>query len=211
MYRLGYELCEDGVREVFRVAAGSPDSVTWPCPISRCTWLRGLGFMRHICDTALELLIENDLSQGTLRRRPYSGSSAWTKSYNCPLMERTGDYSVLYAMHYFNHISVDEGVAVKAHVDPSLLVLEPFLCQDTTGLQVWDRSRQKWLDCDGPTSPVAELWHDYEVVLLFVGKALGTKTSMEPTLHRVVTGNRPRRTVIYEQKYEELFPPPVLD
>jgi hypothetical protein len=58
---------------------------------------------------------------------------------------------------------------------------------------------------------VADLWEDHEVLLLFVGKALAVACGMEPTLHRVVSANRPRRTVIYEQKYEEFFPPPRLD
>jgi hypothetical protein len=120
-------------------------------------------------------------------------------------------------MHYFNNgtYAEEDGegatVAVRPHVDPSLLVLEPFLCQETTGLQVWDRKRSRWLDCDGPESPVAHLWEDNEVLLLFVGKALATRCRIDPTLHRVVSGDRPRRTVIYEQKYEEFFPPPSLD
>ena len=269
MYRLGYELCEDGVREVFRVAAGNPDAVEWPvsstltknsdvdaaatgrsaAPVdssslsTRTLWLHSLGLMRHICDTALDLLLRtpshhncNKKQQPSLwwsehgSKRQYSGSATWYVRRSAdrrrrirpfppppPLRVRRGDHSVLYGMHYFNTddvgtCCVSEGIAVKAHVDPSLLVLEPFLCQDTTGLQVWDRHQLCWMDCDGPQSPVAHLWDTQEVLLLFVGKALSAvATSLEPTLHRVVTGNRPRWTVIYEQKYEELFPPPILD
>jgi hypothetical protein len=216
MYRLGYELCEDRVREVFRVAAGSPDDQRWPPSDVRETWLRCLGLMRHITDTALHLLLD-DPSQ--IRDRPYGKSSSWMKDRYAQskvgsLTDRSGDFSVLYAMHYFNDSNAElpqPGVAVKAHVDPSLLVLEPFLFPYTTGLQVWDRENDCWIDCDGPTSPAFHLWRDHEVCLLFAGKALASQTGMQPTLHRVVTGDVPRRTVIYEQKYEELFPPPILD
>jgi hypothetical protein len=133
-----------------------------------------------------------------------------TFSSSTKLQQRDGDFSVLYAMHYFNQ-NTDSQIAVKSHVDPSLLVLEPFLCPYTTGLQVWDRQKQCWMDCDGPTSPTFQLMQEKEVLLLFAGKALATHAALEPTLHRVVTGHRPRRTVIYEQKYEEFFPPPSFD
>lgn len=233
MYRLGYERCEDQVRQVFRVAGGNPDAVTWPTTDDRNLWRQGLGLCRHICDAALDLLLqspkarEHDVSMPssswwTCRgsKRPGSGSSSWSgkneRSNNRSTPERSGDFSVLYIMHYFNNgVSVGSDkaskIAVKQHVDPSLLVLEPFLCQHTTGLQVWDRHGSRWMDCDGPRSPAAPLWKDHEVLLLFVGKALATACGMEPTLHRVVCGDQPRRAVIYEQKYEEFFPPPALD
>lgn len=207
--------------------------------------------MRHVCDTALDLVLyddEADSADGWMRpekrrvERPHS--YFWTQNNLSSVMrDRVGDFSVLYAMHYFNNTekggseddSSDEfldpaptsssklppGIAVKAHVDPSVLVLEPFLCQETTGLQVWDRERGDWMDCDGPNSPAASLWEkQLEVMLLFVGKAMTTATEsssscssapIEPTLHRVVTGDRPRRTVIYEQKYEEFYSAPALD
>jgi hypothetical protein len=219
MYRLGYELCEDGVRQVFRIAAGSPDDQPWPnCPNTRETWLRSLGLMRHICDTALDLLLVVDSTGRCRKKRPGSGSTAWQKDFYSQssvggLPERHGDLSVVYAMHYFNEhrLQGEANVTVKAHVDPSILVLEPFLCPHTTGLQVWDRSKSSWMDCDGPTSPAASLWPDHEVMLLFVGKALGEACNLEPTRHRVVMGDDPRCTVIYEQKYQEFFPPPDFD
>jgi hypothetical protein len=244
MYRLGYEHSEDRIRQVFRMAGGDPDAVRFPSSDCRNLWMRGLGLLRHICDTGLDLLLQsvepnNDDNHHHApgshgppsswwsrsgSKRPGSGSSAWNHRSNPELWkepflkpDRSGDFSVLYIMHYFNsgaHVDVDgrgHAIAVRPHVDPSLLVLEPFLCQHTTGLQVWDRRASRWLDCDGPRSPVAHLWDEHEVLLLFVGRALATTCRMEPTLHRVVSANRPRRTVIYEQKYEEFFPPPRLD
>jgi hypothetical protein len=108
--------------------------------------------------------------------------------------------------------------------------MEPFLSPDSRGLQVWDRVGGNWMDCDGPDSPCLNLAadastnnsssegqgqgheHPRQVVsLLFGGKALAAHTGIEPTLHRVVTGSRNRRAVIYEQKYEEFFPPPIMD
>lgn len=342
MYKLGYELCADRVRQVFRIAGANPvESVVYPptscvglsptpttipgtdatpstSPATPTTsaqthWVRGMGLLRHVTDTALDLLLmpphpqteETQIQRsnnnntktadtGLLEHRharPLSGSSTWWRddaewdTANTP--DRMGDFSVLYAMHYFNTaaadgtavVEVEPGIAVKAHFDPSLLVVEPFLCPTTRGLQVWDRQNQGWLDCDGPDSPLlrrvqlvideqkrqrqkrqddanANAEHDNdtgEVMLLFAGKALcetmnqleaswslsssmsytscptdensssqddtddampmpsSASSRWEPTLHRVVTGDAPRRTVIYEQKYAEFFPPPTFD
>jgi hypothetical protein len=111
--------------------------------------------------------------------------------------------------------------------------MEPFLSPDSRGLQVWDRVGGDWMDCDGPESPCLHLatgadtstnsrssegqgQHEHPrqqqvVSLLFGGKALAAHTGIEATLHRVVTGSQNRRAVIYEQKYEEFFPPPIMD
>jgi hypothetical protein len=228
MYHLGYELCEDSVREVFRIAAGYPDKCPWLDCSMRRTWLRALGLMRDITDTALDLVMESvakakartPLNYMNRQERPFSSRKTWVqddyfRKYN-PLPERDGDYSVLYAMHYFNdQAEVEPGVAVKAHVDPSLFVLEPFLCHSTTGLQVRERRLDQWLDCDGPDSPLLRQLQtpvtSVHGVLLFMGKALAHATGLEPTLHRVVAGTNARKTVVYEQKYEEYYPPPTLD
>jgi hypothetical protein len=249
MYKLGYELCEDHVREVYRIAAGDADEAqVWPAnetDSQRTCWLQGLGLLRHITDTALDLLIALNDAAPRRKHRRYSGASSWMKSpSSSPISERQGDFSVLYAMHYFNNENKsnmseceqaleptlpEPGVAVKAHVDPSLFVCEPFLCPDSKGLQVLIRSNDgltnattpcrtnEWLDCDGPESPlIGKLSslepHRNEIILLFIGKAIQTVIpDLEPTLHRVVAGNCARRTVIYEQKYEEFFPAPILD
>jgi hypothetical protein len=256
MYKLGYEACEDGVREVFRVAAGDPDTVIWP-PIHRSTtsnthimnqneractksvWMLGLGFLRHVTDAALDLLFQckdakvavSSAPKHRRQNRPNSGAATWWNPVkrNEPFLVRahevrSGDFSVLYAMHYFNDDvgGTDEpGIAVKAHVDPSLLVVEPFLCTTTAGLQIWDRTSKDdssgWMDCDGPNSPLhalvqKALCRDEEMMLLFSGKALSEYLpSIEPTLHRVVNGTQPRCTIIYEQKYAEFYPPPSFD
>jgi hypothetical protein len=249
MYKLGYEFCEDGVREVFRIAAGEPDTVIWPpahgsttshaheinndeLALTKSIWTRGLGLLRHVTDAALDLLLQCKNDNGTTpqqrrQNRPHSGAATWWHSVQPGRAHesRPGDFSVLYAMHYFNtddEGTVAPGIAVKAHVDPSLLVIEPFLCTTTTGLQVWDRtlngdSHDAWMDCDGPNSPLHGLVQNAlrngkELMLLFSGKALSaTLPSIEPTLHRVVSGSQPRRTIIYEQKYAEFYPPPSFD
>jgi hypothetical protein len=272
MYKLGYELCEDNVREVFRIATGhSTDTISWPniaprryClntvvsstpPTTETLWMRCIGLLRHLTDATLDLLIlhhhhqqqeqqqqiqiqsdhHNTKSPQLMRiqNRPYSGAASWWENVNFhqihsiqPRMQqqldRNGDYSVLYAMHYFNDgkSMVQPGVAVKEHVDPSLLVVEPFLCTTTTGLQVGDRRSTKsgsWIDCDGPNSPMYPTimeaqYNNEEIMLLFVGKALSEAIpSIPPTLHRVVTGQQPRRTIIYEQKYAEFYPTPTFD
>ncbi|GKY99564.1 hypothetical protein MPSEU_000910700 [Mayamaea pseudoterrestris] len=217
MYRLGYELCEDNVRQQYRIAAGRPDEQPWPSIESRRIWLQSLGLMRHVTDAALELLLKREVqtrsqaassSLPSMRSRPYSSASAWrndryASSNVHSLNDRPQDFSVLYAMHYFGR-SLDDtnGIAVKQHVDPSLLVLEPFLCPNVCGLQVWDRTLQTWMDCDGPDSPMHAFPNEH-VMLLFVGKGLQVHLpELEATLHRVVSSNgRARRTVIYEQKY----------
>jgi hypothetical protein len=238
MYRLGYEFCEDGMREVFRVAAGRVDDQPWPDAggRARSTTLRALGLVRHVCDTILDLLLSGQQTKipieagakskdmAVRKPRPGSGSSTWwsphgqspsyTKQLVGTIPDRDEDYSVWYSMHYFNTTPLrgETIVTLKAHVDPSLLVVEPFLCPYTRGLQVWNRTTGTWMDVDGPASPVSSLWETgQEVMLLFGGKALGAACNLEPTLHRVVLGSEPRSTVIYEQKYGELFPPPISD
>lgn len=223
MWKTGYELCEDGVREAFRVAAGSPDDGPWPSETARETWLKGVALCRHICDCALKLTIDNATD---VRKRPGSGGASWKKADYCQtpvgqMADRRGDYSVLYAMHYFNQTDTpfmeqdgDIRISVKQHVDPSLFVLEPFLA-DQPGLQVF--SQGEWVTCDGPNSPIHGALDDDQMgMVLFVGRAFSKTVakdgnSVPPTLHRVITAGRRRTTMIYEQKYEEFFPPPILD
>jgi isopenicillin N synthase-like dioxygenase len=221
MWRCGYELCDD-IREAYRVHAGCPDSQPWPSG-SRRAWLRGLALCRHICDEALYLTLDYNPAC-----RPGSGMSSWNSTNYCDakeLPDRRGDYSVLYAMHYFNDdVSrqarqsgeatglKDVSINVKQHVDPSLFVLEPFLA-GREGLQVYSK---EWLTCDGPSSPIHSfLLPDEDAMILFVGKAFAANSnfSIQPTLHRVVAPPSfgSRRTMIYEQKYEEYFEPPSLD
>ena len=249
MYKLGYELCDD-IREVYRVAAGSPDSQKWPSISARSTWIRGMALCRHICDEALQLTLGYNME-----KRPGSGPFTWktlkTTTNRIPyyqqgsLEDRSGDKSVMYAMHYFNDYESilarasgrvtgtdDLRINVKEHTDPSLFVLEPFLA-DVEGLEVYPRplpihfdqgSNSTWIACDGNSSPIRKVVKEEEgdmAMILFVGRAFALKAfeltgrKVEPTLHRVVgptaPSNKNRRTVIYEQKYEEYFPPPTMD
>jgi hypothetical protein len=218
MWKLGYEKNEDGIREFFRMHGGCVDDQPWPPASSfRETWLRGLALCRHICDEALDLCIDSVPSRVPVR--PSSGPKTWasTKYSQTPigeLSDRQGDFSVLYAMHYFNETDLGRAsgddnaiIALKQHVDPSLCVLEPFLAANCPGLQVLDQATNQWIDCDGPNSPVASHVTDKEELMcLFVGRAFCKHCpEVQPTLHRVVASDQSRRSIIYEQKYEEYF------
>jgi hypothetical protein len=250
MWKLGYERSEDGIREFFRIHGGCVDDQPWP-DINidttmdnnsfRSTWLQGLALCRHVCDEALELLLPPPMDQkqpatpNPNNIRPSKGKSTWlspSKYSQTPIgkiPDRAGDFSVLYAMHYFNqtHLDLEDDdddkknsndhgsnnnnnsnnnnslkINVKEHVDPSLLVLEPFLCPHERGLQVFDAFVKEWIDCDGPLSPV----HGQTVMCLFAGKAFCRHVpSVQPTLHRVVASTGSRRSIVYEQKYEEYW------
>ena len=222
MWKTGYEQCDD-IREAFRVNCGAVDDQPWPTTQSRQTWLRGMALCRHICDVCLDLIVGYNAKD-----RPYSGGYSWTKldySHRDQIANRPGDFSVLYAMHYFNdeasHFARQSGdvtgiddttINVKEHVDPSLFVLEPFLA-NTEGLQVYCQNKNQWITCDGPKSPIhSVLANDETAMVLFLGKALAANThGISPTLHRVIATTNKRRTMIYEQKYQEFFPAPVLD
>jgi len=229
----------------------------------RSTWLRAMALCRHICDEALHLCLGYDMTI-----RPGSGAHSWkTPSLNVPktsrrrpyyereyLEDRSGDKSVMYAMHYFNdNESIlartsgqvtgtnDITINVKEHTDPSLFVLEPFLA-DVEGLQVYPRSslnipcraqtkdsavkddNHGWIACDGLSSPIRCLIQEAigeQAMILFVGRAFAEKAlevqrrTVIPTLHRVVGPSMPcresRRTVIFEQKYEEYFSSDAMD
>jgi hypothetical protein len=217
MWPVGYEYSsDDGVREVFRVAAGWPDGVPYPSPNARTKWIRGLAFCRNVCDRALQTA----LAIPKLKKRPGSSTSTWKNAeYSMqdrqPLPERQGDYSVLYAMHYFNKDNTpyqddNTQINLKQHVDPSLFVLEPFLAAEP-GLQLF--SQGQWITCDGPSSPIHQILADDRMgMVLFVGTGFCRHLpEIQPTLHRVITAGRRRTTMIYEQKYEEFFPPPSFD
>jgi isopenicillin N synthase-like dioxygenase len=202
MWKTGYELCDD-IREAYRINCGAIDDAPWPTTEARQSWLKGMEVCRRVCDVCLDMIV----------------------GYT-PKRRTAGDFSVLYAMHYFNDESSKEarqsghvtGVAdvtinVKEHVDPSLFVLEPFLAE-TEGLQVFCQSTHRWITCDGPSSPIhSALGANETAMVLFLGKALAANTQerLTPTLHRVIASPHSRRTLIYEQKYEEFFPLPVMD
>ena len=239
MWRLGYELCNDDVREAFRVHAGRPDDQPWPCSVGedvRSIWLQGLALCQDICDQALQLTLGGFPSSTSdapvenlpIRKRPGLKRKSWLHPESIPSMgdipERSGDYSVLYSMHYFNDNQEKEKIIdsetfnngetlevnVKSHLDPSMFVVEPFTTSNCPGLQVFDPSRQEWIDCDGPASPINNLLEKGDqAMVIFVGKAFAAhcppSMNLQATLHRVVKADQSRRTIIYEQKYEEYF------
>lgn len=222
MWKTGYELCDD-IREAFRVNCGAVDDQPWPTTDARQSWLQGMALCRHVCDICLDLIVGYNV-----KARPNSGGHCWIKadySQRDFIPDRPGDFSVLYAMHYFNDESskaarqsgnitgiADVTINVKEHVDPSLFVLEPFLAE-TEGLQVYCQSSHEWITCDGPSSPIfSVLANDETAMVLFLGKALAANTNgLTPTLHRVISSPFRRRTMIYEQKYQEFFPPAAMD
>lgn len=232
MWRVGYEEC-DAIREAYRVHAGSPDAQPWKNSEVRLKWMRGMLLCRDICDIALSLTLGYDP-----KTRYGSGLKSWHKVDTIgDVMDRNGDYSVFYAMHYFNDnnaqlcrerdeiIGTDnESLNVKEHVDPSLFVLEPFLAE-VEGLQVQATGSNDWITCDGQSSPILDIVRpedDNLAMVLFIGRAFARKANdmgkvkVQPTLHRVIATKesgttKQRRTVIYEQKYGEYFPDSTLD
>jgi hypothetical protein len=272
MYHVGYERSEDDMRESWRIPASQPDHVDYRNARVRNVWLRGLGFCRHVTDVALDLLLlpfSDSNEQSTLHRqsRPGQGIAWWKPSVpSAPVTERPGDFSILYAMHYFNQCALttecdttvatpttttgndattitENGntmgtdkhatlppthnnaippgrpasnhnnkveVVLKAHVDPSLLVVEPFVCTYTQGLQVWDGMLQQWIHVDGVLKerpPVCLLLLAGQALVQAMTTAHGN-SAYKATRHRVVRGDRPRSIVLYEQKYAEYFPVP---
>ena len=143
-----------------------------------------------------------------------------------------GDFSILYAMNYFNtpssisHASSpsftgSDGrpLSLREHVDPSLFVIEPVVGRAVGGLEIWDKLGGRWVAADGDgAEAIGCLGEGEDCMAVFVGKAFErawkSEKSNEPeinaTLHRVRQPTKgeigtPRRAVIYEQKYAEYF------
>eukprot|EP00978_Attheya_sp_CCMP212_P001597 scaffold3261_cov47-Attheya_sp.AAC.3 len=96
----------------------------------RESWLRAMALCRHICDEALHLSLGYHV-----KKRPGSGMRSWKidprqqqkqkqqqmannqywKRTEGSIPDRNGDYSVMYAMHYFNDASSE--AARKAMMD----------------------------------------------------------------------------------------------
>ena len=140
-----------------------------------------------------------------------------------------GDYSVAYALHYPNgeggaptlsqEVAGEAGTNVKAHVDPSLVVVEPVA--DVAGLDVFDPTVKRWLSVEGASRAPGRLF------VVFGGSGLerATKGRIKACLHRVVASNyhateaepeaepkahaatasKRRFCFIYEQKIEEFY------
>ncbi len=217
MYKLGYDDGTGGVsgndrdeiREYFRVAsqnAGTCGSVGDMGDGARDAVVRGLNLSRYITDVILSTTLGVKLTA-----RHGNAASSFT-SPSPSVKERAGDYSLLYAMNYYNSpesIEWAKGeemygsdgrlLVLKEHVDPSLVVLEPIISRGVGGLEVFDAGAKEWILVDGGHSAVHDVVEGIEGVggkgmVVFVGKAFASCYSekgddgapVEATLHRCV-------------------------
>mmetsp|Transcript_2079 Transcript_2079/g.4472 ORF Transcript_2079/g.4472 Transcript_2079/m.4472 type:complete len:366 (-) Transcript_2079:98-1195(-) len=185
MWRSGYEFVEDKVREAFRVHAGeTEEGLAWPSKNMQRHWAALTAFCRDLTDRALVQVLTSQppgvpRTAGDLDR--------------CRRLQ--GDLSVAYALHYPNEqgaaLPLDvtggqPGINVKAHVDPSLLVVEPVA--DVPGLDVFDQTLDgglgKWVSVERACAP-ASSW------VVFGGRCLeaATQGRIKACLHRVTTPN----------------------
>ena len=135
--------------------------------------------------------------------------------------KKGGDFSVAYALHYPNgeggaptlpvEVAGEAGILVKAHVDPSLFVVEPV--SDVAGLDVYDPVSNMWLNVERSSKSPASEW------VVFGGRCLEASTGVKACLHRVTSSDyhdggaekpggikSPRRfCFIYEQKLEDFY------
>ena len=117
-----------------------------------------------------------------------------------PGHERGEDFSLAYCFRY----GVDDGGAnggssktlVGEHADVSLVVVEPVA--RVAGLEVYDLCLKRWVCVESVCVPGREL-------VVFVGKALASKTGLPALKHRVVKAGRARLSFLFEQKYAAFF------
>ena len=110
------------------------------------------------------------------------------------------DFSLAYCFRY----GVDDGGAnggsdntlVGEHADVSLVVFEPV--SRVAGLEVYDLCLKRWVCVESVCVPGREL-------VVFVGKALASKTGLPALKHRVVKAGRARLSFLFEQKYAAFF------
>ena len=113
---------------------------------------------------------------------------------------RGEDFSLAYCFRY----GVDDGGAnggsdntlVGEHADVSLVVVEPV--SRVAGLEVYDLCLKRWVCVESVCVPGREL-------VVFVGKALASKTGLPALKHRVVKAGRARLSFLFEQKYAAFF------
>ena len=110
------------------------------------------------------------------------------------------DFSLAYCFRY----GEDDGGAnggsdntlVGEHADVSLVVVEPV--SRVAGLEVYDLCLKRWVCVESVCEPGREL-------VVFVGKALASKTGLPALKHRVVKAGRARLSFLFEQKYAAFF------
>ena len=113
---------------------------------------------------------------------------------------RGEDFSLAYCFRY----GVEDGGAnggsdntlVGEHADVSLVVVEPV--SRVAGLEVYDIHTKRWVCVEAVCRPGREL-------VVFVGKALASKTGLPALRHRVVKASRARLSFLFEQKYGAFF------
>ena len=117
-----------------------------------------------------------------------------------PGHERGEDFSLAYCFRY----GVEDGGAnggaddtlVGEHADVSLVVVEPV--SRVAGLEGYDIHTKGWVCVEAVCRPGKEL-------VVFVGKALSSKTGLPALKHRVVKAGRARLSFLFEQKYGAFF------
>ena len=117
-----------------------------------------------------------------------------------PGHDKGEDFSLAYCFRY----GVDDGGAnggsgdtlVGEHADVSLVVVEPVA--RVAGLEVYDLCLKRWVCVESVCEPGREL-------VVFVGKALASKTGLPALKHRVVKAGRARLSFLFEQKYAAFF------
>ena len=110
------------------------------------------------------------------------------------------DFSLAYCFRY----GEDDGGAnggsentlVGEHADVSLVVVEPV--SRVPGLEVFDTYAKRWVCVEAVCVPGKEL-------VVFVGRALASKTGLPALRHRVVKAHRARTSFLFEQKYAAFF------
>ena len=224
MWRCGYEYVDDRIREAFRVhAQADQDELQWPSAAAKVKWLALVKFCEGLADRAFALTLDGATKEGST-----SGDAATSKKQSTPTARAAalanfeacrksgGDMSVAYALHYPNDeggaptlpldvTGGEERLCVKAHVDPSLIVIEPVA--DVPGLEVFDPLTQAWVSVERASQRPGEEW------VVFGGRCLEAATGVKACLHRVTASNygnagsaaRRRFCFIYEQKLLDYF------
>jgi hypothetical protein len=205
MWRCGYEYVDDKVREAFRVhAAADQAELAWPSVAAQAAWQALVHFCQGLADRALALALETAPGKARAAR-----AATLAQLEACRLSG--GDLSVAYALHYPNDeggaptlplevTGGQAGLCVKAHVDPSLVVLEPIA--DVPGLDVFDPLSQAWVSVERASLRPGEDW------VVFGGRCLEAAAGVRACVHRVTASNfghaqsaaRRRFCFIYEQK-----------
>jgi len=117
-----------------------------------------------------------------------------------PGHERGEDFSLAYCFRYGEDDGGANGgadhILVGEHADVSLVVVEPVA--RVPGLEVFDTYTKRWVCVESVCVPGKEL-------VVFVGRALSSKTGLPALKHRVVKTGRARLSFLFEQKYAAFF------